>query len=373
MPQLAGDPQIRADLLEAVARIEQTLGQLDAARDSPSAALTLRSLDSFRQATPPSRAATGDARRVRLVEGKLDEARAELSERRAHARGERTSPSSSHARAGAQRLRRDAVLEGPEPAAERTASARSGRPIAPCSATTTLPTATHLRNLGVVLDELERLEEAEDGFQNARPRGVREAPRHGAPQHRGELRQSRPCPRDPGRGQFDEAEELLQAAGSPSIARSWAATHPVTGQSIQLYALFLLESRPARRVGGALPRARWRLFSAINPRSFEVGKCDNGLALIAGERGDHAAAESVCSPERHRALPRATRRRSTSSSGRCRANQALEIAAQGRFAEAPGSSARSWPAREDHWSGERRDGCGARSASGLARGSGPQS
>jgi len=154
--------------------------------------------------------------------------------------------------------------------------------------TESVQTAIHQRNLGVLLEEMERLDEAERAYRESQAvieRALGDEHPNTAQSHvdLAVLLERR--------GRFAEAETLLRDALAVREKRL-GPRHPTTGQSLQLYALFLL-NRGRLDEAETYYRRGLELFRAINPEHFEVGKCLNGLALIASRRGDHAAAEQM--------------------------------------------------------------------------------
>ncbi len=283
--ELAGEPAIRADLLEAVARIERSLGRLE-----PAARAAERALDLRRATLPESHPAVAGARAtlgaVRLSEGKLEASAAELAAAVAVLERSESADSLVLARVRSDLANllfwRGKVTESE--ALERRVYETYRAALGPDH----LQTAVHQRNLGVLLEELGRLDEAETACRAS----LAVIERTLGPDHvntaqsylnlAGLLEQ---------RGRFDEAEPLFRRTLEIRRARLGGG-HAVTGQSLQLYALFLL-NRGRLDESERVYREALALFAAINPRHFEVGKCTNGLALIAGRRGDHGAAEQL--------------------------------------------------------------------------------
>ena len=283
--ELQGETAIRADLLEAVARIDRSLGLLEPAARAAERALTLRlaSLPEDHPAVAGARATLGA---VRLYEGRLDESAVALAA--AVAVLERSERADS---LGLARVRSDyANLRfwqghvAESEALERLVYETYRAALGPDH----LQTAIHQRNLGVLLDALGRLDEAEAACRAS----LAVIERALGPEHvnsaqsylnlAGLVEQ---------RGRFEEAERLYRRALEIRRAKLGSA-HATTGQSLQLFALFLL-NRGRLDESERVYREALALFAAINPRHFEVGKCSNGLALIAGRRGDHAEAERL--------------------------------------------------------------------------------
>ena len=323
--ELAAEPLIRADLLEAVARIDRSMGLLEPAASLAEKALAIRaaSLPADDPAVAAARATLG---MVHVHQGKLDTALDELAA--ALASLEATEPANSLLLA---RVRSDYsnVLfwkgrsKESEPL-ERQVWETYAAALGPGN----LQTAIHQRNLAVVLDDLDRVDEAESAYR-ASQTVIEQLLGNDHPNTAASYLNLAVL-LDMRRGKYEEAEELYRRALAIRRAKL-GDNHAVTGQSLQLYALFLLNRGRLEESERHYREAR-ALFAAINPRHFEVGKCDNGLALIAGRRGDHALAERLMGSvvglfleqlgENHKFV------------WQVQGNQAREIAAQGRVAEA---------------------------------------
>jgi tetratricopeptide (TPR) repeat protein len=131
-------------------------------------------------------------------------------------------------------------------------------------------------------------------------------------------------------GRTDEAVPYYQK----TIAlrrKTLGNAHPATGQALQLYAL-------SRMYWGHLAEAEvlykeaQALFAAIDPNHFEVGKCANGLAMIASQRGDFARAEQMLGEAE--ALFRQSLGDNHPFVWETHANRAEQIGAQGKLPEA---------------------------------------
>ncbi len=93
------------------------------------------------------------------------------------------------------------------------------------------------------------------------------------------------------RARFGEADRLFRR--SLEVRKtSLGPAHVATGQTLQLYALFCLNQGRLDE-SEAYYKAALAIFQGVDPKHFEVGKCTNGLALIASRRGDHARAEAL--------------------------------------------------------------------------------
>ncbi len=322
--ELVGEPLIRADLLEAVSRIDRSLGLLEPAASLAEKALAIRAaaLPAGDPAVAAARATLGN---VHVYQGKLDSAEKELAE--ALASLEASEPPESLLVA---RVRSDysnvLFWKGRAPESERL-ERRAWETYVAALGPDNLQTAVHQRNLAVVLDELDRLDEAEAAYRSSQAvieklLGADHPNSAASYLNLAVLLERRDKPA--------EAEELYQRALAIRRAKL-GDRHAVTGQSLQLYALFLLHRGRLEESERTYREAR-ELFAAINPRHFEVGKCDNGLALIAGKRGDHAQAERLLAGVT--ALFREQLGEEHPFVWQVQGNQAREIAAQGRYAEA---------------------------------------
>lgn len=323
--ELTGEPLIRADLLEAVARIDRSLGLLDPAAALAEKALAIRSaaLPADDPAVAAARATLGV---VQVYQGKLDSALAELSG--ALASLEASEPADSLLLA---RVRSDYAnvlfwkgRAGESEALQRQVWETHVRTLGADN----LQTAVHQRNLAVVLDDLERVDEAETAYRASQT--VIEQLLGDDHPNTAASYLNLAVLLDMRRGKYEEAEELYRRALAIRRAKL-GDNHAVTGQSLQLYALFLLNRGRLEESERHYREAR-ALFATINPRHFEVGKCDNGLALLAGRRGDHAQAERLMNSVI--ALFREQLGENHKFVWQVQGNQAREIAAQGRVAEA---------------------------------------
>lgn len=322
---LARDPEIQADLLDAVARIDRSLGLLDPARALAEKSLAIRrkSLPADDPGIGESLATVGSAL---MGQGKLDEAEKTLS--RALAILEKNG---ARAPLAAARVRSDLsqamFWRGKSEQAEvleRRVYETYRRELGDQN----VLTAVHQRNLCVLLDELDRIDEAEKACRASQAILERQL----GPDHPNlaesylnlativDIRRNRPAEAEP---LYVRALEIRKRKLGPA--------HPSVGQALQLYALFLLNQ-------GRLDEseARYRealaLFRGIDPKHFEIGKCENGLALIAARRGDYRQAEQILGGvvalfrevlgEKHPFVWQAI------------GNRADQVASQGRLAEA---------------------------------------
>jgi tetratricopeptide (TPR) repeat protein len=137
--------------------------------------------------------------------------------------------------------------------------------------------------------------------------------------------------------------ELLKRRGNPAEAeklfrhaldvrrRSLGPRHQAVGQSLQLMGLFYLEQGRLDESETAY-REALELWRSIDPKHFEVGKCENGLALIAARRGHHAEAEKEMLQVE--ALFREVLGEKHTFTWQIRGNRAVQIRLQGRLTEA---------------------------------------
>ena len=277
--ELATEPALRADLLEAVARIESSLGLLDAAEHSAVLAIELRA------GAPAAERATAEATlgAVRIQQGQLDAA-AELLER---SRRELVAASAEplvlarvESDLGQVKFWRkeSAEAEAIERSVWETYRAELGEEH--------VETAIHLRNLAVVLDDLGRLDEAEAAYR--RSQEILEhnlGPDH---PHLGQSYLNLAVVLDK-RERFDEAEALYRRA-LDLRRRTVGDRHIQTAQTLQVFANSLTQ-RGKLDEAEKVEREALEIFRSANPAHFEVGKCLNGLGVIAMRRGDFAAAE----------------------------------------------------------------------------------
>ena len=322
--ELASEPDIQAELLETVARIDRGLGRLDAAE-----ALARRSLAGREKILPSGDGAIGRSLAtlgaITMDRGKLDEAEKQLADalRIVEARdGERS--------LAAARVRSDyaqvlfwkgdvATAEKLEASVYEAYRAELGDDA--------VQTAIHLRNRGILLEELDRLDEAEADSRASQA-----------------VLEKRLGPEHPNLGQsYCNLAVLLDRRGKSDEAEKWflrslevrrkalGPDHRVVGQTLQLLALFYLNQARLDEAE-ANYRQALALFRAIEPKHFEVGKCLNGLALVASRRGRYAESEAtlgevivlfdeVLGPKH-------------TFSWQARGNRAEQIALQGRLVEA---------------------------------------
>lgn len=93
------------------------------------------------------------------------------------------------------------------------------------------------------------------------------------------------------RGRYDEAEALFRRA-LDNRRRHFGDHHVQTGQTLQVWGHFLTERGRLDEAEHA-GREALAIFQAANPTHFEVGKCLNGLGVVAAKRGDAAGAERL--------------------------------------------------------------------------------
>jgi tetratricopeptide (TPR) repeat protein len=189
-------------------------------------------------------------------------------------------------------------------------------------------TAMHLRNLGVLLDEIDRVDESEKAYRESQAILVKQL----GPDHvnlaysylnLAVLLGGR-------RNQAAEAEELYRK--TLEIRRKQLGpTHPTVGQALQLTGLFYLNQGRLDESQKAYEEAL-ALFRGIDPKHFEVGKCKNGLALIASRRGNYAEAEKTLAEVE--SLFRDVLGEKHPFTWQVRGNRASQIGLQGRLEEA---------------------------------------
>ena len=322
--ELATEPEIQADLLEAVARIDRGIGRLDQAEG-----LARRSLDIRQKALRPGDEAIGRSLAtlgaITMDRGKLDEAEKQLADA-LKAVEAKDGPNSL----AAARVRSDyaQVLfwKGDVPASEKMED-RVYQAYRAELGDDAVQTAIHLRNRGLLLEELDRLDEAEaDSRASQAVLEKRLGPEH---PNLGQSYCNLAVLLDR-RGKSEEAEKLFLR--SLEVRRkALGSDHRVVGQTQQLLALFYLNQARLDE-SEANYRQALALFRAIEPKHFEVGKCLNGLALVASRRGQYAQAEAtlaevivlfdeVLGPKH-------------TFSWQARGNRAEQIALQGRLDEA---------------------------------------
>jgi serine/threonine protein kinase/tetratricopeptide (TPR) repeat protein len=322
--ELASEPDVQADLLEAVARIDRSLGRLD-----PAEALATRSLDVGRSAFPRGAAAIGRSLAtlgaVEMSKGRLDEAEKRLLDALAilETREGRDSLAAARARSDYAQVLfwKGQVAKAEE--LERGVYETYRRELGEDN----VQTATHLRNLGVLLEELDRLDEAERAYRSSQTvLEKRLGPDH---VNLGQSYLNLAVLLDR-RGRSGEAEPLYRRAYDVR-RKALGASHPAVGQTLQLTALFYLNQGRLDESEAAYRQAL-ALFGAIDPKHFEVGKCLNGLALIEARRGRYADAEATLS--RVEALFAEVLGEDHPFTWQVRGNRAEQIARQGRLEEA---------------------------------------
>ncbi|MCU0304359.1 MAG: serine/threonine-protein kinase [Thermoanaerobaculales bacterium] len=279
--ELVTEPELRADLLEAVARIETGLGALDEAERSARLALELRG-----EAAPAARAtAEATLGAIRIQQGDLDGAQELLEGSLAALEAARAEPLvTARVRSDLGQVlfwrKQSAAAEALERAVYEVFVRELGAEH--------IESALHLRNLGVLLDDLGRLDEAETAYRESQ----RLLERSLGPDHPNlALSYLSLAVLLDRRGQTDEAETLYRR--SLEIRRRSLGDHHVqTGQALQLLAHFFVSHGRLDEAETA-GREALAIFTAVDPDHFEVGKCLNGLGVVAAKRGDHATAESL--------------------------------------------------------------------------------
>jgi eukaryotic-like serine/threonine-protein kinase len=324
--ELASEPDIQADLLEAVARIDKGLGRLE-----PAESLAKRSLEIRERIFPPGDAAIGRSLAtlgaVKMSKGELDAGEKELSRALPMLRAKEGPESLATARAQSdygQVLFWKGEVERAEKS-ERGVYETYRRVLGDDH----VLTALHLRNLGVLLDEIDRLDESEKAYRDSQAvLTKRLGPEHaslGSSYANLAVLLGR-------RGKNQEAEALYKR--SLEVRRkTLGPNHPMLGQTLQLSAVFYLNQGRLEESEAAY-REALALFRAINPKHFEIGKCLNGFALIASRRGRHAEAEKTMIEVE--ALFREVLGEKHPFTWQIRGNRATQIALQGRLEEAEG-------------------------------------
>ncbi|HEY7862691.1 MAG TPA: tetratricopeptide repeat protein, partial [Thermoanaerobaculia bacterium] len=322
--ELASEPEIQADLLEAVSRIDRSLGLL-----VPAQSLAEKSLEIRRKHLPAGDPAIGSATAALgsayLYQGKLDEAEKALVDALAILERHETADPLAAARARSDRAQ---VLFWRDKVAEATAmEERVFESYRKELGADNPKTAMHQRNLCVLYEAIERFAEAEKACLESQ--AVLEKAL--GPDHPN-LAQS-----------YSNMAFLLDETGRTEEAvpyykktialrrKNLGNAHPATGQALQLYALSRLYWGHLEEAEVLYEEAQ-ALFAAIDPKHFEVGKCANGLAMIAAQRGDFARAEKLLGEAE--ALFRQSLGDKHPFVWETHGNIADQIAAQGRLDEA---------------------------------------
>ena len=283
--ELAAEPDVQADLLEAVARIDKSLGLLE-----PAATLAEESLALRRGRLPGNDPAVGSSLAtlgaVRFGQGRMDEAERQLAKGLSILEA-REGPLSLNVARARSDYSEVLFYKGKAVEAEKL-ERKVYETYRQVLGSEHVQTAIHQRNLCVLLDELDRLEEAEVACRDSQ--AVLE--RHLGPDHanlgQSYLNTAELLYR---RGKMAEAEELYRRA-LEIRRKTLGPRHPATGQNTQLLALFLLNQGRLDEAEAAY-REALAIFTAIDPKHFEVAKCRNGLGLIESQRGNYAAAEAT--------------------------------------------------------------------------------
>ena len=322
--ELSSEPDIQADLLEAIARIDKGLGRLE-----PAEGLAKRSLEIRERIFPAGDAAIGRSLAtlgaVKMSKGELDEGEKELS--RALPMLEAGEEPDSLATARAQSDYAQVLFwKGQAVRAEKDERGvyETYRRVL---GDDHVLTALHLRNLGVLLDEIDRLDESEKAYRDSqailtRRLGPDHASLGSSYANLGVLLGRR--------GKTAEAEGLYKR--SLEVRRkTLGPMHPMLGQTLQLTAVFYLNQGKLDESEAMFGEAM-TIFLSINPKHFEIGKIKNGLALIAARRGRYAEAEQKLIEVE--ALFREVLGEKHTFTWQVRGNRAAQVAEQGRLEEA---------------------------------------
>lgn len=275
--ELASEPALQADLLDAVARSQANLGLLEEAEKQARKALALRGGHD----DGASLAVLGAVLRDR---GQLDESAATL--RRAvtalDAAGTEHALAAARARSELSYTR---YLQGSvQEAADLLAEVY---PIFVSALGEDDPeTAEQLMNRGIVLGDLNRLDEAFALESRAQEVLARRLGTDHPAVANGKLSLAAICEET---GRQEQAERLYRESLATRL-RVLGADHPETGQSHSNLARFLI-SRHRPVEGEPHAREAIRIFRAVDPQHFEVAKSIHDLASAALQRGHLVEAE----------------------------------------------------------------------------------
>ena len=325
--ELSAQPDVQADLLEAVARIDRSLGRLDPAEEIARRSVAIRRGLADAGGDGMGRS-LGTLGAIAMDKGRLDFAEHQL----AHAL------SIVEARDGAgglaaARIRSDVAQvkfwKGDAAAAEkleRSAYETYRRLLGDDH----VQTATHQRNMAVLLDELDRVDEAERAYRTSQAILEKKL----GPEHPNTAQSyvNLASLLDIRRGQAAEAEALYLRA-LEARRKALGPTHRAVGQTLQLMGLFYL-NQARYEESEARYREALAIFRAIDPKHFEVGKVENGLAMVASRQGRYAEAEAGL--QEVETLFREVLGESHPFTWMAMGNRAFQIARQGRLAEAEG-------------------------------------
>jgi tetratricopeptide (TPR) repeat protein len=185
-----------------------------------------------------------------------------------------------------------------------------------------------LRNLAVLLDELDRVDEAEQAYRTSQ--AILEKRLGTEHPNTAQSYVNLASLLDIRRGQAAEAETLYLRALDVR-RKTLGPTHRAVGQTLQLMGLFYLnQTRYAE--SEARYREALEIFVAIDPKHFEVGKVKNGLALVASRQGRYAEAEAKLLEVE--SLFREVLGEKHPFTWMAMGNRAFQIARQGRLSEA---------------------------------------
>jgi eukaryotic-like serine/threonine-protein kinase len=323
--ELGTEPDVQADLLESVARIDRALGRLDPAEDLARRSVAIRR-------TLPGNGELGLGRSlgtlgaIQMDKGRLERAERDLA--RALAIVEAREGKESLA---AARIRSDvaqAKFWKGDAAGAETLERSVYETYRRALGTDHVQTATHLRNLAVLLDELDRVDEAERAYRTSQE--ILEKKLGTEHPNTAQSYVNLASLLDIRRGRADEAESLYRRALDVR-RKTLGRGHRAVGQTLQLMGLFYL-NQARYEESEARYREALDIFRAIDPKHFEVGKIRNGLALVASRRGRYAEAEARLAEVE--AFFREVLGEKHPFTWQAMGNRAAQIALQGRLGEA---------------------------------------
>lgn len=278
---LDDEPEVQADLFEALSRIKHSLGEYAKARSLAERAVTLHGGPAVADSAA-GLAAWGSAE---LALSRFDEAAAVLQQAIAHfeRRGNPDDISLSRARSSYANVLymqgKIAEAEVMERAVYETSRRLHGDDHR--------DTAEHLRNLGVLLTDLERYDEAEDAHRRA----LQALERQLGPEHPSvAVSHFNLAVLYDNRRKDSEAETHYRR--SLEIRKKVLGDeHPQVGQSCQLLSQFLARTGRLDEAA-AVAEEGLAIWKAIDPEHNEVAKLLNELSVIDEKRARFADAET---------------------------------------------------------------------------------